>query len=65
MQFRDQLIAAPLKLSGPVRKIRRDGVIPRSADRGPIEAIPGASRIFLSTQFRDQLIAAPLKQTTH
>jgi len=36
--------------------------IPRSADRGPIEAKPaGVIALTATQQFRDQLIAAPLK----
>src|SRR2546422_919693 len=38
-RFRDQLIAAPLKLFPFSRKLRITLPIPRSIDRGPIEAM--------------------------
>jgi len=39
VQFRDQLIAAPLKQICPLRSRTCNPGIPRSADRGPIEAL--------------------------
>ena len=64
LKSRDQLIAAPLKRFS-LKSPRPEMVsVPRSIDRGPIEA---SSTRLASTWFcsesRDQLIAAPLKPT--
>ncbi len=60
--FRDQLIAAPLKLLMPRPDEAHRRRFPRSADRGPIEAVLASTFAISTTYFRDQLIAAPLKQ---
>ena len=39
LHFRDQLIAAPLKHTPALAPAQRPVAIPRSADRGPIEAM--------------------------
>src|ERR1039458_2300367 len=62
LKFRDQLIAAPLKLGQDLRAEVEQHVIPRSIDRGPIEAFVLTGQFARILQFRDQLIAAPLKQ---
>jgi len=62
LDFRDQLIAAPLKLAGvPAGRVDRIA-FPRSIDRGPIEAQSRCGRSKRNRDFRDQLIAAPLKR---
>src|ERR1039457_5809589 len=61
LQFRDQLIAAPLKRYGSVAHDRNASEIPQSIDRGPIEALSACVPPGQYPQFRDQLFAAPLK----
>ena len=60
--FRDQLIAAPLKQGQQASGGTNIYTFPRSADRGPIEAMPARTKKRELLYFRDQLIAAPLKQ---
>ena len=60
-EFRDQLIAAPLKPAQLTGREIGGEVIPRSTDRGPIEAMAAFASRPTRSQFRDQLIAAPLK----
>ncbi len=64
IDFRDQLIAAPLKRIdvGSVAAALR--AFPRSIDRGPIEAARSRIGRSRTLDFRDQLIAAPLKPTS-
>ena len=45
--FRDQLIAAPLKHRGREIGLRNVFIFPRSADRGPIEALLVTSSLSL------------------
>src|SRR5260370_11253913 len=60
-QFRDHLIAAPLKLHCGAISRPHHWTIRRSPDRGPIEgAIEGLYNERMLS-FRDHLIAAPLK----
>src|ERR1035437_3148805 len=59
--FRAQLSAAPLKppdLAGAVHVFR---TIPRSIERGPVEAVIAVHIMQSSRTFRAQLSAAPLK----
>ena len=60
--FRDHVIAAPLKLVHPARHIVSWMLIPRSRDRGPIEANSSAFSRWRLARFRDHVIAAPLKR---
>jgi len=60
--FRDQLIAATLKLGNNHPRAKGPRAIPRSADRGHIEAVKAAAIVTKSFAFRDQLIAATLKR---
>ena len=60
--FRDQLIAASLKLTNQQAGADKDQPLPRSIDRGLIEAGPLGDRVSdRVSAFRDQLIAASLK----
>src|SRR5205807_10331631 len=60
--FRDQLIAASLKLRDGSRIWCTFGRFPRSIDRGLIEASADLKPTSTPTNFRDQLIAASLKR---
>ena len=60
--FRDQLVAAPLKRPRGIPTGRRGRRFPRPIGRGPIEAGSTArDRATPHWNFRDQLVAAPLK----
>jgi len=61
-KFRDQLIAAPLKPRAAGTRTTSPSRIPRSIDRGPIEADVNDVWSAGEIEFRDQLIAAPLKR---
>ena len=60
-QFRDHVIAAPLKPPCTKAGSGAPETIPRSRDRGPIEALPLLLLSPLQFEFRDHVIAAPLK----
>src|SRR5690242_16583287 len=60
--FRDQMIAAPLKLHYSGRHQSAEGGFLRSDDRGSIEAVGTPTALRSHAYFRDQMIAAPLKQ---
>ena len=60
LQFRDHMIAAPLKLNRLLFAVLFVVVIPRSHDRGPIEADHLRIQRLLHEAIRDHMIAAPL-----
>ena len=62
--FRDQLIAASLKLANGDPGEAEYFEFPRSIDRGLIEAATTSDPYCHWTNFRDQLIAASLKPVT-